>query len=293
MTASLCQPHIRRAPANFGRALTYRTEQAADTARALVRLRDGFDLDWGVVGIGEPCARVLGRELSGLRGFPGACGAGCSAPSTQESLWVMLDGDDRSTLFDRSRALDGLLAPAFEPTDALDTFLYRGGRDLTGYEDGTENPKGDAAEQAALISAPSLAGGSFVAVQRWVHDLARFAAFSPERRDATIGRNLQTNEELADAPVTAHVKRAAQERYDPPAFMLRRSMPWTSQSAQGLEFVAYGADLDRFERVLRRMLGAEDGQVDALLDFSRPITGGYYFCPPRRGARLDLRCLGL
>ena len=89
------------------------------------------------------------------------------------------------------------------------------------------------------------------------------------------------------------MKRAAQESYDPPAFMVRRSMPWATEAAQGLEFIAYGASLDAYEHVLRRMLGLEDGVVDALFSFSRPITGGYYWCPPVTDARLDLRALGV
>ncbi len=89
------------------------------------------------------------------------------------------------------------------------------------------------------------------------------------------------------------MKRGAQESYDPPAFMVRRSMPWATAHAQGLEFIAYGASLDRYERVLRRMAGLEDGIVDSLFTFSRPVTGGYYWCPPVDGDRLDLRRLAL
>jgi putative iron-dependent peroxidase len=72
-------------------------------------------------------------------------------------------------------------------------------------------------------------------------------------------------------------------------------MPWVSESGseQGLEFIAYGASLDRYERVLRRMLGLEDGVVDALFSFTRSVTGGYYWCPPAAGTRLDLAALGL
>jgi porphyrinogen peroxidase len=76
------------------------------------------------------------------------------------------------------------------------------------------------------------------------------------------------------------VKRTAQESYDPPAFMVRRSMPWGGVTDHGLYFVAYGKSLDRFERVLRRMAGLDDGIVDALLSFTRAVSGGYYWCPP-------------
>ena len=75
--------------------------------------------------------------------------------------------------------------------------------------------------------------------------------------------------------------------------MLRRSMPWGDVREHGLYFVAYAASLDPFERVLRRMTGLDDGIVDGLLRFTRPISGGYYWCPPLAGERLDLRALGL
>jgi len=103
-----------------------------------------------------------------------------------------------------------------------------------------------------------------------------------------IGRRRDTNEEIADAPESAHVKRSAQESFDPEAFMVRRSMPWVNGSEQGLEFIAYGHALNAFEQILQRMVGLEDGIVDALFRFSTPITGGYYWCPPIASGRLDL-----
>jgi len=155
--------------------------------------------------------------------------------------------------------------------------------------------KGEAAVAAGLVaSGDGLAGSSFVAVQRWAHDLRVFHGHTPPQCDDMIGRRRDTNEEMPDAPATSHVKRSTQESYDPPAFMVRRSMPWATTAGQGLEFIAYGHSLDAFERMLRRMCGLEDGIVDALFVFSRPTTGGYYWCPPlKNDGRLDLRILGL
>ena len=70
-------------------------------------------------------------------------------------------------------------------------------------------------------------------------------------------------------------------------------MPWATAQAQGLEFIAYGKSLEAFEQVLRRMAGLDDGIVDALFTFSRPVTGGYYWCPPVKSGRLDLSFVGL
>ena len=302
MDTSLAQPSILAPLPPLGRSLTFRLAPDADPRPAIRRLRDGFSLDWGVIGFGEPLIRALGQEFKALRTFPGFSGPACTVPSTQQALWVLLRGQERGTLFDFTDRVEAFLNGAFLLDDALDTFLYAGGRDLTGYEDGTENPKGEAVADAALVSVSKgsdggaagdgMAGSSFVAVQRWVHDLHRFRQFPPERRDETIGRRADTNAEIADAPPSAHVKRTAQESYEPPAFMVRRSMPWATAHEQGLEFIAYGNSLDQFERVLRRMVGLEDGITDALFAFSRPVTGGYYWCPPVAGSRLDLRRLG-
>ena len=70
-------------------------------------------------------------------------------------------------------------------------------------------------------------------------------------------------------------------------------MPWSDGEEHGLEFIAYAASLDAFERMLRRMLGLDDGIVDALFTFSRPVTGGYYWCPPVRAGKIDLTALGI
>jgi len=293
MTTALSQPGILAPPPPLGRSLTFRLVPDSDPRPALRRLRDRFSLDWGVIGLGDPLIRALGQEVKGLRTFPGFSGPACTVPSTQQALWAFLCGDDRGKLFDLTGTVESFLNGAFLLDDAPDTFLYAGGRDLTGYEDGTENPKDEAAAEAALIpDGNGLAGSSFVAVQRWVHDLRRFRQFPPKRRDETIGRRIDTNDEIEEAPPSAHVKRTAQESYEPPAFMVRRSMPWATAHEEGLVFIAYGNTLDRYERVLHRMVGLDDGVVDALFTFSRPVTGGYYWCPPVAGQRLDLRRLG-
>ncbi len=106
-----------------------------------------------------------------------------------------------------------------------------------------------------------------------------------------MGRRKSDNEELDDAPESAHVKRTAQESFAPEAFVVRRSMPWSNEQGAGLMFTAFGCTLDAFEAQLRRMSGQEDGITDALYRFSRPITGGYYWCPPVKDGHLDLSVL--
>jgi len=294
MNPLAAQPSILSAPRALGRSVTLRLLAETDPRPALKRLRETWVPAWGIVGLGEPLVRALGATVPGLRPFPAMAGAACGVASTQQALWIRVGADDRSAAFDRSEQMLVLLESAFAPDEPLDVFLYAGGRDLTGYEDGTENPKEQAAIDATLVTAGAgLRHSSFVAVQKWVHDLRRFRTHPVERRNAIFGRRVDTNEEIDDAPESAHIKRTAQEDFDPPAFMVRRSMPWATGHEQGIEFVAFGESLDRYERALRRMVGHDDGIVDALFTFSHPVTGGYYWCPPVAGGRLDLTLLGL
>jgi len=290
------QPLILEPSGRLGRVHVFSLSwPATDPRPSLSELSSVLGPQQGVFGLGFPLCARLGVELPGLRIFPALSGPGPAVPSTQGALLCIALGDDRGVLVQQTRALQRVLDPSFELSELVDTFVYREGRDLSGYLDGTENPVGERALQAAVIAGrgPGLDGGSFVAVQRWTHDLNAFERNSPVQRDHIVGRSLETNEELADAPPSAHVKRSAQESFDPPAFMLRRSMPFVAGRDHGLCFIAYGESLDRYERVLKRMIGLEDGVVDGLFSFSRPVTGGYYFCPPASGAGLDLRSIGL
>jgi porphyrinogen peroxidase len=281
-------------PPDYGCSVTFQASLDADPKPALAKLRKQFDPRWGVAGFGEPLTRSLGCNVPGLRAFPAVAGSPFAIPSTQQALWFFLRASSRGEVFDLAAIVTDLLEGGFEVADKLDTFLYAGGRDLTGYEDGTANPDADESIGVAIAGKSSgAAGSSFVAVQRWVHDLRRFKSHPKSKRDAIVGRRLKTNEEIEDAPESAHVKRAAQELFEPTAFMVRRSQPWASGNGEGLEFIAYGSSFDAFERVLRRMAGVDDGIADALLTFSRPVTGGYYWCPPQNGKGLDLSLIGL
>jgi putative iron-dependent peroxidase len=226
--------------------------------------------------------------------FPALSGSAQAIPSTQRDLWIFLRAAERGVIFDLSRKALDLLEGAFILSDAMDTFVYVGGRDLSGYEDGTANPSAAESLDVAIANQGSGAPfSSFVAVQRWAHDLKRFRAHSEPERDAMIGRRYADNEEIDDAPESSHVKRTAQETFTPTAFMVRRSQPWATEHGEGLEFIAYAASLDPFEQAMRRMAGLEDGISDALFRFSRPLTGGYYWCPPIAGGRLDLSLAGI
>lgn len=282
------QPGIEPAPAPAVHYLTLRLKSAAQ-AKPLLRHLAALAVDEGViVGFGAPLVNALGGAVPGLRVFPALEHPGGAVPTTQADVWVCTRGANPGEALDRVLAVVRGLPGGLEFVEDQPAFTYRGGRDLSGYEDGTENPKGAGATAAAFVAEGALAGSSFCAAQRWIHDLDALARMPLAAQHAAMGRDRDSNAELPDAPASAHVKRAGQESFDPPAFMLRRSTPYGTAREQGLYFVAFGADLDRFERVMRRMVGEDDGVVDGLFSFSRPVSGGYYWCPAVKDGRLDL-----
>ena len=288
------QPGILATPVPpQARHMFFALESAAALPAALDNLMQLVDGQSAVVGFGESLVKALNGNIEGLRVFPALTGVGVDNPSTQHALWCWLHGVDRGELLNRSNALEAALAPALRLVQMTEGFRHRDGHDLTGYEDGTENPRDEAAAAAALVAegVDGTVGGSFAAIQQWQHDLKGFHALPSHETDHIMGRRLSDNEELDDAPISAHVKRTAQESFAPEAFIVRRSMPWIEGDRAGLMFLAFGFSLDAFEVQLRRMSGLEDGITDGLYRISRPITGGYYWCPPLKDGRLDLRAL--
>ncbi len=296
------QPGIFDAPPPVARYVLFNLADGVDAQairdafNRVSPLVNGSDV---VVGIGPSLVKKLGAEIPGLHEFPDFAGAPVKVPSTPGTLWCWLRGSDLGDLLHVTRKVQKALAPAFNVRHVLDAFSHAvgesgHGHDLTGFEDGTENPTGEKAEEAAFAHGmgEGLDGSSFVAVQQWVHDLDAFEKLGDEERDHHFGRRLSDNEEIEDAPETAHVKRTAQESFDPEAFVLRRSMPWMLSMQAGLMFVAFGKSHQAFEQQMRRMAGLDDGIVDAMFSISKPVTGAYFWCPPMKEGRLDLRRLG-
>lgn len=211
-----------------------------------------------------------------LAGFSTVDGlAGLTAPGTQQDIFVWLHGLGRDELFARALAWRDALAPVAEVAFENHGFKFRDSRDLTGFVDGTANPKDDARHAAALTAD----GGSFVLGQRWVHDLGRFAALTVGDQERVFGRTKPDSVELTgDAmPEDSHVSRT-----DLPGTKIwRRSAPVGGVRDPGLFFLAFGADVERFQTLLHSMFGLTgDGLHDRMLRFSKPITGSFYYAPP-------------
>jgi porphyrinogen peroxidase len=266
----------------------------AASSAALERISARCDGDSAVLGTSAVLMNALGRCVPGLVQFPQFEQAKIDLPITQSDVWVWLRGSDFGDLFHASRALTACCSGVFKVDASYQAFKHKKGHDLTGFEDGTENPKGNKALRTAFVAPSSkasdhrLVGSSFVAVMPWEHNFKQFDGMSTKMRNHAVGRDLLTNKELASAPKSAHVKRTAQEDFSPEAFSLRRSMPWARDDHGGLMFVSFGHSFASFEAQLKRMSGAEDGVIDGLFSFSRPVGGGYYWCPPVRRGLLAL-----
>ena len=286
------QPGILAGVSPHASFLGLNLRHGRDVRAASRALTVGAHPDHLLIGLGSTLLSALGATIPGLRPIPALSANGVSAPRTPTDLFLRIAGEDPGEVMHRERAILATLSD-WEVAAQVSGFMYGPSRDLSGYEDGTENPTGERAVEAALQQGgPGLAGSSVVAVQRWIHDMDALEAMSEGQRDHIIGRERRSNEELEDAPETAHVKRTAQEDFEPEAFVVRRSMPWRDHRGAGLVFVSFAATLDPFEAQLRRMMGLDDGLVDGLFSFTRPVSGGAWWCPPLADGRLDLRaCL--
>ena len=289
------QAGILAAVPNLSRYLEFSSVPDTDLTAVVGGLASRKLAEDVVIGIGPSLVQGLKGSIELLRTFPSLSGPGCEVPSTQADIWCWIKGDDRGEIAHTGRSIAHQLQPAFRCSRLVDGFSYDGGRDLSGYEDGTENPEGELAFTAAITegAGAGLDGPSFVAVQQWVHDLDHFEGLAQDDRDNIIGRRRSDNEELDDAPISVHVKRTAQESFDPEAFVVRRSMPWADAGGEGLMFAAFGESLDPFEAQLKCVTGQEDGVVDGLFRFTRPVSGSYFWCPPALDGALDLSALGM
>jgi putative iron-dependent peroxidase len=224
-----------------------------------------------------------GQVPVGLRPFAPIAGTPHAVPATQHDVWVWLHGTGPDLLLDGARAVAAIFAPVATLAAECPGFVYQDSRDLTGFVDGTENPPVATAPETALVPQGSAGeGGSFVVAMRWVHDLAAFDALAVAEQEGVIGRTKPDSVELDDAvkPRTAHIARVVIEEGGEELEIYRRSVPYGTVGEHGLFFVAFSAEVSRFDKMLGRMFGtAGDGLHDRLTDFTRPVSAAYDVAP--------------
>jgi putative iron-dependent peroxidase len=175
---------------------------------------------------------------------------------------------------------------AVSPVDEVQGFRYFDDRDLIGFVDGTENPRGEAAVDAVLIGDEDAAftGGSYVIVQKYLHDLKGWNALPTEAQERIIGRKKLSDIELDDSvkPTSAHSALTTIVEDGKEVKILRDNMPFGSaaQSEFGTYFIGYSRSPRTIEQMLENMfVGRPPGNYDRLLDFSRAVTGNLFFVP--------------
>lgn len=209
---------------------------------------------------------------------------GHHAPATQHDLWLWINGGTPDIVFEHARAAARTLDRAFVVAADHSGFVHRDSRDLTGFIDGTANPMLLDAPAAALVpEGQPGAAGSHVLAMCWVHDLDAFDRLPVEEQERVFGRTKADSIEFVGArlPKDSHIARTQiQDENGDEVPIYRRSVPYGTTREHGLNFLAFGADRERFDRMLRRMFGpSDDGLHDRLADFSRPVSGAYYFAP--------------
>ena len=178
------------------------------------------------------------------------------------------------------------LMGAVSPVDEVHGFRYFDDRDLTGFVDGTENPVGQEAVNATIVGDedPAFAGGSYVLVQKYVHDLAKWNALATEEQERIIGRTKLSDIELDDAtkPTNAHNALTVIEEDGEEIDILRRNMPFgtVTDGDSGTYFIGHARSPRVLEQMLENMfVGRPPGNYDRLLDFTHPVTGTNFFAP--------------
>jgi putative iron-dependent peroxidase len=178
------------------------------------------------------------------------------------------------------------LGEAVSPVDEVHGFRYFDDRDLIGFVDGTENPTGQAAIDAAYIGAEDavFGGGSYVIVQKYLHDVTGWNALSTEAQERIIGRTKLSDIELDDAvkPSYAHNALAKVVENGKEIKIIRDNMPFgrVAEKEFGTYFIGYARSPRTIEQMLENMfVGCPPGNYDRLLDFSVAKTGNLFFVP--------------
>ena len=219
---------------------------------------------------------------AGLVPFQALADGPRQAPATPADLFIHIHSPRHDANFALARRIMTELGPMVRLVEEIHGFKHLGGRDLTGFVDGTENAKGAERAGVALVADGPFAGGSFVSLQRYVHQLSRWETLAVPEQEAVFGRTKEADEEMDDEvkPPTAHIARVVIEEDGTELEILRHSLPYGTTTEAGLYFVAYGASPHPFRTMLERMvLQDSEGHYDHLMNFSQPVTGAAFFAP--------------
>lgn len=218
-----------------------------------------------------------------LENFEPVVGQKHIAVSTKGDLHFHIRGGNRSICYDMAEALSDLLSPVAVCVEEIHGFRYWDGRSILGFVDGTENPQGSARAYFGLIGDedPFYKEGSYLFVQKYIHDLASFKALTVEEQEKVFGRHKTSDVEMPDniKPANSHTALA---NVGDDFKIIRDNMPFGNMSTNemGTYFIAYASTFSTVKKMLNNMfVGSPAGNYDRLLDFSTPKTGTLFFVP--------------
>ena len=216
---------------------------------------------------------------AGVVGFNDPIGGGSAhdMPATQHDIVVWIAGASYDVVFDTSRAIVAELLGRASLAHELVGWQYHHDRDLTGFEDGTENPSIVEAMSVALVpSGKTGEGSSLLLLQQWAHDAISWEALPVGSQEAIIGRRKSDSEELDPQPPTSHVARTDQDRFGK---IFRRNVAYGTVTDHGTIFVGFCGSQGPLQQMLESMVGRGSEPPDQLTSVARAVTGAYYVIP--------------
>ena len=258
---------------------------------ALLRAVEFRDLEGGlscVMGIGSDAwDRLFGRPRPAeLHPFREIRAGARHAVSTTGDLLFHIRAKRMDLCFELATQIMARIGNAVTPVDEVQGFRYFDDRDLMGFVDGTENPRGQAAVDAVLIGDedPAFIGASYVIVQKYLHNLDAWNALPTEAQERIIGRAKLADIELDDSvkPTSAHSALTTIVEGGKEIKILRDNMPFgrPTHGEFGTYFIGYSRSPRTTEQMIENMfIGRPPGNYDRLLDFSRAVTGNLFFVP--------------
>lgn len=235
----------------------------------------GFDA-WHRLGLPDP----LPKEL---KNFAPIAGKKHTAVSTPGDLHFHIRADKDSICYDMASSIADVLGVVAVSTEEIHGFRYWDSRSILGFVDGTENPHGEARKFFGLIGDedPAYKGGSYLFVQKYVHDLNAWKGLPVEEQEKVIGRSKTNDIEMTDdvKPSNSH---SALANVGDDLKIVRDNMPFGNMSTNemGTYFIAYASTFSTVEKMLDKMfIGSPEGNYDRILDFSTAKTGTLFFAP--------------
>ncbi|WP_416306025.1 Dyp-type peroxidase [Neptunicella sp. SCSIO 80796] len=241
----------------------------------------------GVIAIGsnywvELFPGAFPKELSP---FPDFSEYDRSAPVVPFDLFVQIRADRADICHAIGLEVCELLQGDVELVEQVKGFRFLDGRDLTGFVDGSDNPRGMKKLDVAIVGDedPDFTGGSYIHVQRFQHNLDKWNRLSVAEQEMIMGRSKEDDVEFSSeykATFSHSYKMSITDEQGQPVRLLRQSMPYGDMKVQGQYFISCARSAASFTRMLRNMIVADDnGDYDRLLDFTTAETGGAFFAP--------------